>query len=142
ALAGRDLRVTAKTGSGKTAAFVLPLLHHLLQNSKPQAGARALILLPTRELALQTLKEVERFAQFTFIRAGLVTGGAGFKEQAAALRKNPEIVIGTPGRVLNRLETGSLTLGDVEMLVLDEADRMLDMGLSEDVLKIASACPP
>ncbi len=141
ALAGRDLRVTAKTGSGKTAAFVLPLLHHLLQNSKPQAGARALILLPTRELALQTLKEVERFAQFTFIKAGLVTGGEGFKEQAAALRKNPEIVIGTPGRVLNHLETGSLTLGDVEVLVLDEADRMLDMGLSEDVLKIASACP-
>ncbi len=140
ALEGRDLRVTAKTGSGKTAAFVLPLLHRLL-DSKPQAGARALILLPTRELALQTLKEVERFAQFTFIKAGLITGGEGFKEQAAALRKNPEIVIGTPGRVLNHLETGSLKLDDVEVLVLDEADRMLDMGLSEDVLKIAAACP-
>ncbi|MNQ21754.1 ATP-dependent RNA helicase RhlE [compost metagenome] len=141
ALEGRDLRVTAKTGSGKTAAFVLPLLHRLLQDSKPQAGARVLILLPTRELALQTLKEVERFAQFTFIKAGLVTGGEGYKEQAAALRKNPEVVIGTPGRVLNHLETGSLKLGDIEVLVLDEADRMLDMGLSEDVLKIAKACP-
>lgn len=141
ALEGRDLRVTAKTGSGKTAAFVLPLLHRLLQDSKPQAGARVLILLPTRELALQTLKEVERFAQFTFIKAGLITGGEGFKEQAAALRKNPEVVIGTPGRVLNHLETGSLKLDDIEVLVLDEADRMLDMGLSEDVLKIAKACP-
>lgn len=141
ALEGGDLRVTAKTGSGKTAAFVLPLLHRLLQENKPQAGARALILLPTRELALQTLKEVERFAQFTFLKAGLITGGEGFKEQAAALRKNPEIVIGTPGRVLNHLDTGSLMLGDVEVLVLDEADRMLDMGLSDDVLKIAERCP-
>ncbi|MCC6073864.1 DEAD/DEAH box helicase [Pseudomonas sp. GCM10022188] len=141
ALEGRDLRVTAKTGSGKTAAFVLPMLQRLLETPKPQTGARALILLPTRELALQTLKEVERFAQFTFLKAGLITGGEGFKDQAAALRKNPEIVIGTPGRVLNHLETGSLELGDVEVLVLDEADRMLDMGLSEDVLKIAGACP-
>ena len=141
ALEGHDLRVTAKTGSGKTAAFLLPLLHRLLLADKPRAGARALILLPTRELALQTLKEVERFAQFTFLKAGLVTGGEGFKEQAAALRKNPEIVIGTPGRVLNHLETGSLRLDDIEVLVLDEADRMLDMGLSEDVLKIAGACP-
>jgi len=142
ALEGRDLRVTAKTGSGKTAAFVLPLLHRLLQVNKPQAGARVLIMLPTRELALQTLKEVERFAQFTFIKAGLITGGEGFKEQAAALRKNPEIVIGTPGRLLNHIETGSLRLDDVEVLVLDEADRMLDMGLSEDVLKLARGCPP
>ncbi|MCQ4347760.1 DEAD/DEAH box helicase [Pseudomonas stutzeri] len=140
ALEGSDLRVTARTGSGKTAAFVLPLLHRLLQERKPQAAARALILLPTRELALQTLKEVERFAQFTFVKAGLVTGGEGFKEQAAALRKNPEIVIGTPGRLCEHLQAGSLTLDDVEVLVLDEADRMLDMGLSEDVLRLADAC--
>ena len=141
ALQGRDLRVTAKTGSGKTAAFVLPLLQRLLDEPKPRAAHRALILLPTRELAQQTLKEVERFAQFTFIKAGLVTGGEGFKEQAAALRKNPEIVIGTPGRLLEHLELGSLDLSDVEVLVLDEADRMLDMGLGEDVLKLVTACP-
>ena len=140
ALEGRDLRVTAKTGSGKTAAFVLPMLQRLLASTKPRAAARALILLPTRELALQTFKEVERFAQFTFLKAGLVTGGEGFKEQAAALRKNPEIVIGTPGRLLEHLGAGSLVLDDVEVLVLDEADRMLDMGLSEDVLRLASAC--
>lgn len=140
ALDGRDLRVTAKTGSGKTAAFVLPLLQRLLGETRPQAAARALIMLPTRELALQTLKEVERFAQFTFLKAGLVTGGEGFKEQAAALRKNPDIVIGTPGRLLEHLSAGSLELCDVEVLVLDEADRMLDMGLSEDVLRLAGAC--
>ncbi|TWI50977.1 superfamily II DNA/RNA helicase [Pseudomonas duriflava] len=140
ALDGRDLRVTARTGSGKTAAFVLPILHRLLSEPKTQAGARVLMLLPTRELAQQTLKEVERFAQFTFIKAGLITGGEGFKEQAAALRKNPEIVIGTPGRLIEHLNTGNLELDDVEILVLDEADRMLDMGFSEDVLKLADAC--
>nr|WP_188865164.1 DEAD/DEAH box helicase [Pseudomonas asuensis] len=140
ALDGRDLRVTARTGSGKTAAFVLPILHRLLSEPKPQAGARALILLPTRELAQQTLKEVERFAQFTFLKAGLITGGEGFKEQAAAMRKNPEILIGTPGRLIEHLNTGGLELDDVDFLVLDEADRMLDMGFSEDVLKLADAC--
>jgi len=140
ALEGRDLRVTARTGSGKTAAFVLPLLHRLLAEPRPRAAARALILLPTRELAQQTLREVERFAQFTFIKAGLVIGGEGFKEQAAALRKNPEVVMGTPGRLCEHLEAGNLDLSDVEVLVLDEADRMLDLGLADEVLKLAAAC--
>lgn len=140
ALEGRDLRVVARTGSGKTAAFVLPVLDRLLASPAPRAGARALILLPTRELAQQTLREVQRFAQFTFLKAGLITGGEGFKEQAAALRKNPEIVIGTPGRLLEHLAAGSLDLSDVEVLVLDEADRMLDMGMGEDALKLAEAC--
>ncbi|WP_134163309.1 DEAD/DEAH box helicase [Pseudomonas citronellolis] len=141
ALEGRDLRVTAQTGSGKTAAFVLPLLHRLLSEEKPKTGARALILLPTRELAQQTLKEVERFAQFTFIKACLITGGEDFKVQGARLRKNPEIIIGTPGRLNEQFNAGNLPLGDVEVLVLDEADRMLDMGFAEDVLKLAGACP-
>ncbi|WP_275629179.1 DEAD/DEAH box helicase [Pseudomonas sp. 273] len=141
ALEGRDLRVTAQTGSGKTAAFVLPLLHRLLSEEKPRSGARALILLPTRELAQQTLKEVERFAQFTFIKACLITGGEDFKVQGARLRKNPEIIIGTPGRLNEQFNAGNLPLGDVEVLVLDEADRMLDMGFAEDVLKLAGQCP-
>ncbi|MCJ1887788.1 DEAD/DEAH box helicase [Pseudomonas sp. LA21] len=141
ALEGRDLRVTAQTGSGKTAAFVLPLLHRLLSEEKPKSGARALILLPTRELAQQTLKEVERFAQFTFIKACLITGGEDFKVQGARLRKNPEIIIGTPGRLNEQFNAGNLPLGDVEVLILDEADRMLDMGFSEDVLKLAAQCP-
>ncbi|HBO7426692.1 TPA: DEAD/DEAH box helicase [Pseudomonas aeruginosa] len=141
ALEGRDLRVTAQTGSGKTAAFLLPLLNRLLAEEKPRSLARALILLPTRELAQQTLKEVERFAQFTFIKACLITGGEDFKVQGARLRKNPEIVIGTPGRLLEQRNAGNLPLQDIEVLVLDEADRMLDMGFADDVLALANACP-
>ncbi|PTC38497.1 ATP-dependent RNA helicase SrmB [Pseudomonas paraeruginosa] len=143
ALEGRDLRVTAQTGSGKTAAFLLPLLNRLLAEEKPRSLARALILLPTRELAQQTLKEVERFAQFTFIKSCLITGGEDFKVQGARLRKNPEIVIGTPGRLLEQRNAGNLPLQDIEVLVLDEADadRMLDMGFADDVLALANACP-
>ena len=140
ALAGHDLRVTARTGSGKTAAFLLPLLDRLLKDPKPRSGARALILLPTRELAQQTAKEIERFGQFTFLKAGLVIGGEDFRVQAAGLRKNPEILVATPGRLLEQRNAGNVDLKDIEMLVLDEADRMLDMGFSEDVLQIAASC--
>ena len=93
ALEGRDLRVTAQTGSGKTAAFVLPLLNRLMGPSQQRVTIRALILLPTRELAQQTLKEVERFSQFTSIKSGMITGGEDFKVQAAMLRKVPDILI-------------------------------------------------
>ncbi len=140
AVQGKDLRVIAQTGSGKTAAFVLPVLHRLLQESKPRTATRALILLPTRELAQQTLQQVELLAQFTFIKAALITGGEDFKKQMAALRKNPDIVIGTPGRLLEHLTAKYLELQDIEALVLDEADRMLDMGFSEDVLQLVNAC--
>ncbi|MQX52500.1 DEAD/DEAH box helicase [Alcanivorax sediminis] len=141
ALAGHDLRVIARTGSGKTAAFLLPLLHGLLQHSRPRTDTRALILLPTRELAQQTLKQVEALARYTFIKAELVTGGEDFKVQAANMRRNPEILIGTPGRLIEHLEAGNLMLGDLEVLVLDESDRMLDMGFSEDVMRLAALCP-
>ena len=140
ALEGRDLRVTAQTGSGKTAAFVLPLLNRLMGPSQPRVTIRALILLPTRELAQQTLKEVERFSQFTFIKSGMITGGEDFKVQAAMLRKVPDILIGTPGRMLEQLNAGNLKLNDVEVLILDEADRMLDMGFAEDVQRLAGEC--
>ncbi|MBX9753110.1 MAG: DEAD/DEAH box helicase, partial [Pseudomonadaceae bacterium] len=140
ALEGRDLRVTAKTGSGKTAAFVLPLLNRLMGPSMQRVTIRALILLPTRELAQQTLKEVERFSQFTFIKSGIITGGEDFKVQAAMLRKVPDILIGTPGRMLEQLNAGNLKLNDVEVLILDEADRMLDMGFAEDVQRLAGEC--
>jgi superfamily II DNA/RNA helicase len=140
ALEGKDLRVTAQTGSGKTAAFVLPLLNRLMGDAKPRVVIRALILLPTRELAQQTLKEVERFSQFTFIKSGLITGGEDFKVQAAMLRKVPDILIGTPGRLLEQLNAGNLDLKAVEVLVLDEADRMLDMGFAEDVQRLAGEC--
>lgn len=140
ALQGRDIWATAKTGSGKTAAFLLPLLDRLLREDRPHSQTRALILLPTRELARQTLQEVERFARFTFLKACLITGGEDFKVQAARLRKNPEIVIGTPGRLLEHRSAGQLPLDDVEVLVIDEVDRMLDMGFAQDVTTLASAC--
>ncbi|MGA6096384.1 DEAD/DEAH box helicase [Stutzerimonas marianensis] len=140
ALEGRDLRVTAQTGSGKTAAFVLPMLNRLIRDAQPRVDVRALILLPTRELAQQTLKEVERFSQFTFIKSAIVTGGEDFKVQAALLRKVPDILIGTPGRLIEHLNAGNLILRDVEILVLDEADRMLDMGFAEDVQRLVGEC--
>ncbi|MBB2496589.1 DEAD/DEAH box helicase [Aquipseudomonas ullengensis] len=140
ALEGRDLRVTAQTGSGKTAAFVLPLLNRLMGDALPRVTIRALILLPTRELAQQTLKEVERFSQFTFIKSGMITGGEDFKVQSAMLRRVPDILIGTPGRLIEHLNAGTLKLNDVEVLILDEADRMLDMGFSEDVQRLSKEC--
>ncbi|AJE20966.1 DNA/RNA helicase, superfamily II [Azotobacter chroococcum NCIMB 8003] len=140
ALEGRDLRVIAQTGSGKTAAFVLPLLNGLIGDARPRVTIRALILLPTRELAQQTLKEVERFSQFTFIKSGLVTGGEDFKVQAALLRKVPDILIATPGRLIEHLNAGHLDLKEVEVLVLDEADRMLDMGFAEDMQRLVEEC--
>ncbi|AYC33749.1 DEAD/DEAH box helicase [Pseudomonas cavernae] len=140
ALEGRDLRVIAQTGSGKTAAFVLPMLNRLMGDAKPRVNIRALILLPTRELAQQTLKQVELFSQFTFIKSGLITGGEDFKVQAAMLRKVPDVLIATPGRLLEHLNAGHLDFEQVEVLVLDEADRMLDMGFAEDVQRLAGEC--
>ncbi len=141
AMAGKDLLVSARTGSGKTAAFVLPILHRLLANEAPQSGARALILVPTRELARQVMKQCEQLGSFTFIKSGMIIGGEGFKEQRAMLRKNPEILIATPGRLVEHLDSESLDFNDLEVLVLDEADRMLEMGFSEDLLRICNACP-
>jgi len=116
------------------------MLHQLLQYSRPRTDTRALILLPTRELAQQTLKQVEALGRYTFIKAELLTGGEDFKVQAAKMRKNPEILIGTPGRLIEHLDAGNLLLQDLEMLVLDESDRMLDMGFNDDVLRLAAEC--
>lgn len=141
ALAGKDLLVTARTGSGKTAAFVLPMLQRLATHPAPNSGTRALILTPTRELAQQVQTQLEQLGQFTFIKADTVCGGEPFKPQAARLRKNPEILIGTPGRLIEHLDKQTLNFNDVEFLVLDEADRMLDMGFQADVERIATSCP-
>ncbi len=140
ALDGRDIMVSAKTGSGKTAAFLLPLLHKLLTKSSPDTSTRALILLPTRELALQTQKTLETLAAFTYIKSGLLIGGEPFKYQIASLRKNPEIIIATPGRLVEHIEKGTTDFTDLEVLILDEADRMLDMGFSEDMETIIKRC--
>lgn len=139
AMQGSDLRVTAQTGSGKTAAFVLPLLHHLLTHSSSNT-IRTLILLPTRELAQQTLKQVQTYAKYTDIKAGMITGGEDFKVQANMLRRTPDVLIATPGRLLEQLEAGNLDIRYIEMVVLDEADRMLDMGFADDIKRLMNEC--
>ncbi len=140
AMEGKDLLVSAKTGSGKTVAFFLPTLHRLLENRRPDSGTRALVLVPTRELARQVHKHCIQLAGFTSVGVGLVTGGQSFKYQASEFRKNPEIIIATPGRLLDHIEHGIPDFSDLEVLILDEADRMLDMGFSKDVLTIAAHC--
>jgi len=142
ALDGKDLMVSAKTGSGKTAAFFLPTLHLMLSKESPNSGTRTLILVPTRELALQTKKAFEVLSGFTQIKCGVIIGGEAFKHQIASIRKNPEIIVATPGRLVEHIEKGSINFEDLEMLILDEADRMLDMGFGEDMTLIADACNP
>lgn len=142
ALSGKDLMISAVTGSGKTYAFLLPMLQRFIDTPSPKTGTRALILVPTRELAEQVAKACEQLAAFTQIKALSIYGGEGFKEQAAKLRKNPEVLVATPGRLIEHLERQTVDFNDLEVLVLDEADRMLDMGFSEDVLKIAALCRP
>ncbi len=142
ALAGRDLLVEAATGSGKTAAFLIPVIQLCLAKPSPRSGTRAVILVPTRELALQTEAAFARLGAFTFVTATVIMGGESFSQQLAKLRKNPEIVIATPGRLLEHLTEKSFDLADLEWLILDEADRMLDLGFSESLAAIASHCNP
>lgn len=142
ALSGKDLMVCAQTGSGKSAAFLLPILQRILTQPAPNSKTRALILVPTRELARQLLKQCEALAKFTRVQAGAITGGAEYKYQTAVFRKNPEIIIATPGRLIEHLQKSADLMSDVEMLVLDEADRMLDMGFADEVISIAEQCNP
>ncbi len=139
ALEGRDLLGCAATGSGKTAAFLLPILHRLLAD--PRRGTRALVLAPTRELAAQILEETAEFSRGTPLRAALVVGGVGMRPQEQALRAGVDIVIATPGRLLDHLRSGCARLDGVQHLVLDEADRMLDMGFLPDVRRILGYLP-
>ncbi|MDD1631837.1 MAG: DEAD/DEAH box helicase, partial [Methylococcaceae bacterium] len=140
ALEHKDLLVSAETGSGKTAAFLLPTLHHLLALPSRKFGTRALILAPTRELAQQIFKQCQQLVEFTDLKVGIITGGDDFRLQQNMLRKNTEIVIATPGRLLELMEQETPNFSHLEVLILDEADRMLDMGFSEDVLTIAKSC--
>ena len=140
ALDYKDLLVSAETGSGKTAAFLLPILHQLLTLPSSKFGTRALILAPTRELARQTFTQCQQLAEFTQIKVGLVTGGDDFKHQQGVIRRNAQILIATPGRLLELLEQDAPDFMHLELLVLDEADRMLDMGFSDVVLTIAERC--
>lgn len=141
AIDGLDLLVSAVTGSGKTAAFLIPVIQRFLDVPRSRGGTRALILTPTRELARQILDHFLRLASYTRLRAEVITGGDSRAHQVAALRKNPEILVATPGRLLELVEGLHADLSDLELLVLDEADRMLDMGFAEDVLSIIGATP-
>ncbi|WP_462329320.1 DEAD/DEAH box helicase [Thiohalocapsa halophila] len=141
ALAGRDLMAAAATGSGKTAAFLLPIMQRLLAAPAPRAGTRALVLVPTRELAYQVLDHFHAVGSYSRLTAAAIVGGDPRNHQVNALRRNPEILIATPGRFLEHLETGEVDLTDLVFLVLDEADRMLDMGLVEDVVAIITQAP-
>ncbi|MBT4522733.1 MAG: DEAD/DEAH box helicase [Halieaceae bacterium] len=141
ALEGRDLRVSAETGSGKTLAYLIPLVQRILgTSSNPQAGTLGLILVPTRELARQVLKHCRKLTAKCPVDVQAITGGADFKYQTSIFRKNPAIIIATPGRLLEHCEKRSADLSCLETLILDEADRMLDMGFREDVLKINGFC--
>jgi ATP-dependent RNA helicase RhlE len=142
-LAGRDVLGVAQTGSGKTAAFCLPLLQHLSAENLRAAPytTRALILAPTRELALQIDDTVRRLSSHTRLRSVVIIGGASRFRQAEAMRRGADIVIGTPGRVCDLLSTRELNLSAVRGFILDEADRMLDLGFIKDIRRVVAALP-
>jgi len=142
ALKGGDMMVCAETGSGKTLAYLVPLAQRILTTEQTRSGGTlALVLVPTRELARQVLKHCRQLLKKSPLRVEAITGGEEFRYQRAALRKDPEILVATPGRMLEHCKRGSADLGILQTLVLDEADRMLDLGLREDVLAIAASTP-
>jgi superfamily II DNA/RNA helicase len=138
-LEGRDVMGLAQTGTGKTAAFALPILQRLIE--EPGAGPLVLVLAPTRELAMQIDAEIRELAKFTRIETVTIFGGVPASSQIRALRREPEIGVGCPGRVLDLLQQKRLDLSEVETLVLDEADHMFDMGFLPDIKKILAALP-
>src|SRR3982074_2395441 len=139
ALAGRDLIGSAQTGTGKTAAFMLPILQRL--SAGKRGVVRALILVPTRELAEQVASSVKAYGRHTHLKGAAVYGGVGMEPQTRALKHGVDIVVATPGRLLDHMERGHADFSGLEVLVLDEADRMLDMGFAPDVRRILSALP-
>ncbi len=166
ALEGRDLMVSSQTGSGKTAAFMLPALHRLADATKPggktpnqmrqsataqghghrprfqPAQPKVLVLTPTRELALQVTAATEKYgAQLRSIHAVAILGGMPYPKQMQLLARNPQILVATPGRLIDHMESGKIDFSQLEMLVLDEADRMLDMGFIDDIERIVAATP-
>jgi ATP-dependent RNA helicase RhlE len=140
ALGGRDVLGLAQTGTGKTAAFVLPILQRLLAVRRP--GPRALVVAPTRELAAQVHAEFERLARYTQLSCIAIFGGVPITRQVRGLRRHPDVIVACPGRLLDLLSQRALCLDGVEVLVLDEADHMFDLGFLPDVRRILRALPP
>ncbi|MES2946989.1 MAG: DEAD/DEAH box helicase [Pseudomonadota bacterium] len=145
-ITGKDVMGAAQTGTGKTAAFSLPLLHRLLKHENSSTSparhpVRALVLLPTRELADQVAQQVKLYAKYTNLRSAVVFGGMDMKPQTLELKRGVEILVATPGRLLDHIEAKNAVLNQVEYVVLDEADRMLDIGFLPDLQRILSYLP-
>jgi ATP-dependent RNA helicase RhlE len=140
AMEGRDVLACAMTGSGKTAAFLLPIMHRLLE--QPRGKTRVLIISPTRELAAQIHEHLGELAKHTRITGAAVFGGVGMNPQVAAFKRGVDILVATPGRLLDHFQHDYAKLQDLEVLVLDEADRMLDMGFLPDIKRVLKHLPP
>ncbi|MEN8186290.1 MAG: DEAD/DEAH box helicase [Bacteroidota bacterium] len=142
-LEGKDILASAQTGTGKTAGFTLPMLQNLTQQSKwKRRPLRALVLTPTRELAAQVYNNIREYGAFSDIRSTVIFGGVNQKPQISTLRNGVDILVATPGRLLDLHSQKALSLARIEILVLDEADRMLDMGFLRDIKKILALMPP
>ena len=140
-LQGRDIVGCAQTGTGKTLAFLLPALEHLLRNQTKTRNPRVVVLEPTRELAIQVAGEARKLVARTSLRVVPVYGGAGMRKQTDKLRQKVDMIVATPGRLMDHMRRKNVSLRDVEILVLDEADRMLDMGFLPDIKKIVRHMP-
>jgi len=147
-LSGGDLLAAAQTGTGKTAGFTLPMLHRLFNSGakhtsrNTQRAIRALVLTPTRELAAQVEESVRMYGKYLHLNSAVIFGGVGINPQIALLKQGVDILVATPGRLLDHMQQGTVNLNHIEILVLDEADRMLDMGFIRDIRKVLAALPP
>src|ERR1700693_1206527 len=148
ALAGRDLIGLAQTGTGKTAGFTLPIVHNLIsapltsENGEPVHRVRVLILTPTRELAAQVEESFRKYGKYTDLRVVPIFGGIGIEPQSKTLLRGVDVVVATPGRLLDHMERQNVSFNDLEVLVLDEADRMLDLGFAPQLNWLVSEIPP
>ena len=134
ALQGKDIMASSKTGSGKTFAFLVPLVHRLMTTKAlSKKDPRALILAPTRELAKQVFSELRSLANGVGIQSALIVGGENYNDQTKVLRRNPHVIVGTAGRIADHLEDKSFFINGLELLIFDEADRMMDLGFAEQL---------
>src|SRR5690554_1108708 len=140
-LKGQDVIGCAQTGTGKTASFAIPILQLLQENTVPNQRIRSLILTPTRELAIQIDENFEMYSKYLKLKHLAIFGGVPQQKQATALKRGVDVLIATPGRLMDFINQGILNLNQIEILVLDEADRMLDMGFVNDVKKILKKVP-